>query len=107
MILRVCFRQGTFLSRISGSVLSNGARTSWAAFTSKPDCSGDRTNADTLKVADLRIKARAGLDIDEDEDVDDDFVDALNGETGEWNGPRGLEPTRYTDWERNGKCVDF
>lgn len=21
--------------------------------------------------------------------------------------PRGKEPTRYGDWERNGKCVDF
>ena len=26
---------------------------------------------------------------------------------GEYNGPRGLEPTRFGDWERNGKCVDF
>jgi hypothetical protein len=25
----------------------------------------------------------------------------------EHGGPRGLEPTRYGDWERNGKCVDF
>ncbi|CAF2334812.1 unnamed protein product [Rotaria sp. Silwood2] len=27
--------------------------------------------------------------------------------TGEINGPRGPEPTRYGDWERKGKCVDF
>jgi len=25
----------------------------------------------------------------------------------EHGGPRGPEPTRYGDWERNGKCVDF
>lgn len=25
----------------------------------------------------------------------------------ERGGPRGLEPTRYGDWERGGKCVDF
>jgi hypothetical protein len=25
----------------------------------------------------------------------------------EIRGPKGLEPTRYGDWERNGKCVDF
>eukprot|EP00958_Prasinococcus_capsulatus_P011968 scaffold1190_cov393-Prasinococcus_capsulatus_cf.AAC.34 len=24
-----------------------------------------------------------------------------------WGGPRGLEPTRYGDWERSGRCVDF
>ena len=22
-------------------------------------------------------------------------------------GPKGLEPTRYGDWERAGRCVDF
>ncbi|MCC6202159.1 MAG: DUF1674 domain-containing protein [Gammaproteobacteria bacterium] len=25
----------------------------------------------------------------------------------EMNGPRGPEPTRYGDWERNGRCIDF
>lgn len=25
----------------------------------------------------------------------------------EYGGPKGPEPTRYGDWERNGKCVDF
>lgn len=25
----------------------------------------------------------------------------------EVGGPSGLEPTRYGDWERNGRCVDF
>ena len=38
------------------------------------------------------------------------FVDAaatatqLPRETG---GPAGLEPTRYGDWERKGRCIDF
>jgi hypothetical protein len=26
---------------------------------------------------------------------------------GEVGGPKGLEPTRYGDWERDGRCVDF
>ena len=30
-----------------------------------------------------------------------------NAETGEWNGPRGPEPTRFGDWERGGRCSDF
>ncbi|KAJ8973920.1 hypothetical protein NQ317_005931 [Molorchus minor] len=30
-----------------------------------------------------------------------------NPETGEMGGPRGPEPTRYGDWERNGKAYDF
>lgn len=25
----------------------------------------------------------------------------------ESGGPKGPEPTRYGDWERKGKCVDF
>jgi hypothetical protein len=25
----------------------------------------------------------------------------------EIGGPKGLEPTRYGDWEKDGKCVDF
>ncbi len=26
---------------------------------------------------------------------------------GEVGGPEGLEPTRYGDWEQNGRCTDF
>jgi len=25
----------------------------------------------------------------------------------EANGPKGPEPTRYGDWEKNGRCIDF
>ena len=25
----------------------------------------------------------------------------------EIGGPKGLEPTRYGDWEINGRCIDF
>lgn len=26
---------------------------------------------------------------------------------GEYDGPKGPEPTRYGDWERKGRCSDF
>ncbi|MBO6837473.1 MAG: DUF1674 domain-containing protein [Alphaproteobacteria bacterium] len=26
---------------------------------------------------------------------------------GEVGGPKGLEPTRYGDWEKAGRCFDF
>ncbi len=29
---------------------------------------------------------------------------ACDGETG---GPKGPEPTRFGDWERKGRCIDF
>jgi len=25
----------------------------------------------------------------------------------EFGGREGLEPTRYGDWEKNGRCIDF
>jgi hypothetical protein len=25
----------------------------------------------------------------------------------ETGGPKGPEPTRYQDWERGGRCIDF
>jgi hypothetical protein len=28
-------------------------------------------------------------------------------ESKELNGRKGLEPTRYGDWEKNGRCIDF
>lgn len=30
-----------------------------------------------------------------------------NALTPEFGGRKGLEATRYGDWEMNGKCVDF
>lgn len=30
-----------------------------------------------------------------------------NPKTGEIGGPKGPEPTRFGDWERKGRCVDF
>ncbi|MGM0562733.1 MAG: DUF1674 domain-containing protein [Pseudomonadota bacterium] len=40
-------------------------------------------------------------------------VDARTGKTSgetsarESGGPKGLEPTRYGDWEKAGRCIDF
>ncbi len=27
--------------------------------------------------------------------------------TKEYGGPKGPEPTRYGDWEKAGRCIDF
>ncbi|MBN3271015.1 SDHF4 factor, partial [Polyodon spathula] len=35
------------------------------------------------------------------------FPDDINPATKEKGGPRGPEPTRYGDWERKGRCIDF
>ncbi len=31
----------------------------------------------------------------------------VNPETGEIGGPRGPEPTRFSDWSYKGRCTDF
>lgn len=36
-----------------------------------------------------------------------DSTEATPPASKEVGGPRGLEPTRYGDWERNGRCYDF
>ncbi|KAL5568344.1 hypothetical protein UlMin_024919 [Ulmus minor] len=41
------------------------------------------------------------------ENEEEEGDDGVNKETGEIGGPRGPEPTRYGDWERNGRCYDF
>ena len=38
---------------------------------------------------------------------EEELVDLVNAETGEWNGPRGPEPTRHGDWHSKGRCSDF
>lgn len=30
-----------------------------------------------------------------------------DGKPRETGGPKGPEPTRYNDWERGGRCIDF
>ncbi|KAI9218711.1 hypothetical protein BC828DRAFT_387848 [Blastocladiella britannica] len=35
------------------------------------------------------------------------YPGGVNPATGEVNGPKGPEPTRYGDWERKGRVYDF
>lgn len=36
-----------------------------------------------------------------------EVLSGQNPKTGEVGGPKGPEPTRYGDWEKKGRCVDF
>ncbi len=50
-----------------------------------------------------------------DEEQNPDPVDSADGTveiaeqtaTTERGGPKGPEPTRYGDWEKKGRCIDF
>ncbi|KAL6526989.1 hypothetical protein OROGR_016079 [Orobanche gracilis] len=52
------------------------------------------------QIDDERVQASG-----DEEDGDED--ESVNKQTGEIGGPRGLEPTRYGDWEKNSRCSDF
>ena len=36
-----------------------------------------------------------------------DTEEGAESSSKEIGGPRGREPTRYGDWEKNGRCIDF
>lgn len=37
----------------------------------------------------------------------DPLIKGPDQKPGEIGGPKGPEPTRYGDWESNGRCSDF
>lgn len=46
---------------------------------------------------------------DKPRDVEDEGaqVKRQDQQPKEYGGPKGKEPTRYGDWEKNGRCIDF
>lgn len=42
-----------------------------------------------------------------DTDSEKSGKDKPTSGTTEIGGRKGLEPTRYGDWEKNGRCIDF
>jgi hypothetical protein len=58
-----------------------------------------------------KLGPECGPLVDPIDDDDDAGVPMVDPKTGEWGGPtRGgtrPEPTRFGDWERNGRCSDF
>lgn len=56
----------------------------------------------------LRQKDEAEKMEEEEEEEDlPQMGEFINEETGERGGPRGVEPTRFGDWERKGRVTDF
>ncbi|CAG13725.1 unnamed protein product [Tetraodon nigroviridis] len=98
--LRACVllfcRHGPSQSRAIGSAFTGSLRSA----------SGTSNEKEELK----RAKTPQGhFDHPDDtsKDILQKFPDNVNPVTKEKGGPRGPEPTRYGDWERKGRCVDF
>ena len=67
-------------------------------FTStKSDCERPKAPEEQQKEEELSVVDKAYAP----------FAGGRNPTTGEIGGPRGPEPTRYGDWERKGRCIDF
>ncbi len=51
------------------------------------------------------------VDTQDKDSVTDQAADSKPEQTqdksAEYGGPKGKEPTRYGDWEKNGRCIDF
>ncbi len=54
-----------------------------------------------------RVQSQPGDKPVVDEIVDKPAVDKPVAQPREIGGPKGPEPTRYGDWEVNGRCTDF
>ncbi|XP_026209710.1 succinate dehydrogenase assembly factor 4, mitochondrial [Anabas testudineus] len=83
----------------------------YRSLTVNPVLTGcSRAASGTVKDKEPLKKARTPqgrFDIPEEKSNVEKFPDDVNPVTKEKGGPRGPEPTRYGDWERKGRCVDF
>jgi len=52
-------------------------------------------------------KRRAELKAEAAGDAARQEAEARGEKQAEIGGPKGLEPTRYGDWENSGRCIDF
>jgi len=67
------------------------------------------------KIEDVESTDKPTLNVDDGSLVQDKALSGQNEKSmserkppeKEINGPKGLEPTRYGDWESKGRCYDF
>ncbi|MDT8438021.1 MAG: DUF1674 domain-containing protein [Wenzhouxiangellaceae bacterium] len=53
-------------------------------------------------------KDRVRTEVRPEHDSDESRPEAASGERPrEIGGRKGLDPVRYGDWEKNGRCIDF
>ncbi|XP_041645869.1 succinate dehydrogenase assembly factor 4, mitochondrial [Cheilinus undulatus] len=99
VLLQVC-------SSTSRRVLLNGRALESVLSGCSRAASGAATSKEPLKKA-KTPQGRFDSPEEKQKDVLEKFPDDVNPITKEKGGPRGPEPTRYGDWERKGRCVDF
>lgn len=58
-------------------------------------------------MSDKKTASQPTDSIKKTDDATPDEIKGQHPETGEVGGPKGPEPTRYGDWEKKGRCIDF
>lgn len=68
-----------------------------------------RNNADSFQGSRSQLTHRPPASERTDATADSGKIESeqARGDSGEVGGPKGPEPTRYGDWEKNGRCIDF
>lgn len=77
------------------------------ASTDAPDRNIKKATTPVGRLDDKWEGAREKAEPPAEVDVYGPFPGGKNPQTGEIGGPRGPEPTRYGDWERKGRVIDF
>ncbi|XP_026521008.1 succinate dehydrogenase assembly factor 4, mitochondrial [Pseudonaja textilis] len=107
MALRLLLRQGRSFVSAGGQASSAFLHSSLGSNTS----SAKRTTESTKQPLKKPVTPVGRFDTPEESNVEKEplekFSDDINPMTKEKGGPRGPEPTRYGDWERKGRCIDF
>ena len=69
----------------------------------KPPSPQEIAAGDAIKLADL-----LAAETQDERDHDEHLHESKAGQVPEIGGRRdGPDPTRYGDWEKNGRCIDF
>ena len=94
-----------------GNLLIDRSSQRFLALLSPRRFSSDKVGRDTKTGTEPHVDGAKNGDEEKAGSTEEDpyapFPDDVNPVTGEKGGPRGPEPTRYGDWERKGRCIDF
>ncbi|KAG6543022.1 hypothetical protein Mapa_015518 [Marchantia paleacea] len=108
VIAKCCGSTGDLLVRSSAALCRSVASSRMFAVSSKKEESQPHGDVQKSVEGDVAVAAAAApVDDDGDEEGEGEGGEFVNEKTGEVGGPRGLEPTRYGDWEKGGRCSDF
>lgn len=100
----------TATSRTTGFGLLGRSRARGLAVRRPPTQSARDFEEETLREVNSKLRtdqASERAPADWDDGADDSKEKGKNDKSKEVGGPRGLEPTRFGDWERKGRCSDF